>query len=228
MGGSRDTKLGLFSNSPHLSGLPDCDKVGDQPLFCGYLPHTLPFDTPVSHSSSRSPTHIPSPPSWALLSGWAAHPPVHTSHRWNPCYPPRAAAGSGIPCRWRPEQPHFWAVSPSGLPQFSGNKPTGGNMFRPAVSETVRRRAGFLSKEGQHLVPHHLTHFPHPQLQHCMDGTDYAHSLTHSQWVVTVVSHLLCSPRLFKAYHQVPRAGDDTFVGCLNSAANVPAPSLLT
>lgn len=116
-----------------------------------------------------------------------------------------------------------------GCHSFLGISPlSGGNMFRPAVSETVRRRAGFLSKEGQHLVPHHLTHFPHPQLQHCMDGTDYAHSLTHSQWVVTVVSHLLCSPRLFKAYHQVPRAGDDTFVGCLNSAANVPAPSLLT
>ena len=31
----------------------------------------------------------------------------------------------------------------------------------------------------------------------------------------------------FKAYHQVPRAGDDTFVGCSDCAANVPAPPLL-
>jgi len=41
--------------------------------------------------------------------------------------------------------------------------------------------------------------------------------------------NLASSLRLFKAYHQVPRsrAGDDTFVGRLNCAANVPAPPLL-
>jgi len=45
-----------------------------------------------------------------------------------------------------------------------------------------------------------------------------------------MLTHLGRSLKLFKAYYQVQmlRAGEDTFLGCLNCAANVPAPPLLT
>lgn len=142
--------------------------AGGQPLFWGYLPSILPSGTPVSHSLMirewslvRTPwwplVFAPSP--WAPPPGWAAHPPSHTSHRWNPCHPPWAVAGSGTPCSWSPEQLHFWARTLSGSPHSSSNKPT--VCWRPCLGLQSLRlpRGKLVSCAGRDNTysSHHLT-----------------------------------------------------------------------
>jgi len=98
------------------------------------------------------------------------------------------------------------------------------------VSETAKRKASLLSKEEQHLHTSPLDPPPTPtaaaSYRQC--GLCSLAEPPQSQWAATTVTHLLCSLRLFKAYHQVPRTVDDMFVGCLNCATNVSAPPLLT